>query len=39
LRALSNGIKIKIKETIYDTIGIDRPEDIDKAEAWLNSSS
>lgn len=38
LRALASGMKIKIKETPYKTLGIDHPEDIDKAEEWLSSS-
>ena len=28
LRVLENGCKIKVKETIYDSIGVDTPEDI-----------
>ncbi|MBI4688481.1 MAG: 3-deoxy-manno-octulosonate cytidylyltransferase [Nitrospirae bacterium] len=39
LRALASGIRIKVKETSYDTFGIDIPEDLRKAEEWLNSSS
>ena len=39
LRALENGIKIKVKETAFETIGIDTPEDLRKAEEWLNSYS
>lgn len=38
LRALAYGIKIKVKETPYDTFGIDTPEDLKRAEAWLSSS-
>jgi len=38
LRALAGGIKIKVKETPYDTFGIDTPEDLRRAEEWLNSS-
>ncbi len=38
LRALASGIKIKVKETSYDTFGIDVPEDLRKAEEWLNLS-
>lgn len=38
LRALENGIKIKVKETVYDTFGIDTIEDLKKAEEWLNLS-
>lgn len=32
LRALETGMKIKVKETEFDTIGIDTPEDLIKAE-------
>lgn len=39
LRALACGMKIKVKETVYDTIGIDTIEDLRKAEEWLNLSS
>lgn len=39
LRALSMGIKIKVVETSYDSLGIDTPEDLSKAEQWLSSSS
>ena len=35
LRALENGYKIKVVETKLDTIGIDRPEDIRRAEDAL----
>ena len=35
LRALENGYKIKTVETRFDTVGIDRPEDIKKAEEAL----
>jgi len=38
LRALFNGLRIKVRETIYDTIGIDTPDDLTRAEKWLNSS-
>lgn len=38
LRALASGIKIKVKETPYDTFGIDTIEDLRKAEEWLGSS-
>jgi 3-deoxy-manno-octulosonate cytidylyltransferase (CMP-KDO synthetase) len=37
LRALENGMRIKIKETAYDTIGVDTPEDVLKVEECLNS--
>lgn len=35
LRALENGYKIKVVETKFDTIGIDRPEDLKRAEEAL----
>lgn len=38
LRALENGIKIKVKETEHDTFGIDTIKDLKKAEEWLNLS-
>ncbi len=38
LRALASGMKIKVKETPYDTFGIDTVEDLRKAEEWLNLS-
>jgi len=38
LRLLAAGIKIKVKETPYDTFGIDTVEDLRKAEEWLNLS-
>ena len=31
LRVLENGYKIKVIETKFDTIGIDTPEDLEKA--------
>jgi len=39
LRALENGMAIKIKETQYDTIGVDTPEDLLKVEECLNTYS
>lgn len=39
LRALENNMKIKVKETEFDTIGVDTPEDLEKVERWLNSYS
>ncbi|MDA8170142.1 MAG: 3-deoxy-manno-octulosonate cytidylyltransferase [Nitrospiraceae bacterium] len=39
LRALENGINIKVKETAFDTIGVDTPGDLVKVERWLNSYS
>lgn len=38
LRALASGIKVKVKETLFDTFGIDTIEDLRKAEEWLNIS-
>jgi 3-deoxy-manno-octulosonate cytidylyltransferase (CMP-KDO synthetase) len=38
LRALSSGMKIKVKETPYDTFGVDTIEDLRKAEEWLSLS-
>jgi len=38
LRALEAGMKIKVKETEYDTFGIDTIEDLRKAEEWQNIS-
>lgn len=37
LRALENGFKIKVKETIFETIGVDTPEDMKRVEEWLNT--
>ncbi len=38
LRALAAGMKIKVKETEFDTFGIDTIEDLRKAEEWQNIS-
>lgn len=35
LRALENGMCIKVMVTSHDSLGIDVPEDLKKAEAWL----
>jgi len=35
LRAIEYGYKIKVVETKFDTVGVDRPEDLKKAEALL----
>ncbi|MFH0838998.1 MAG: 3-deoxy-manno-octulosonate cytidylyltransferase [Candidatus Omnitrophota bacterium] len=35
LRALENGYNIKVPETKYETIGIDTPEDLKKAEEFI----
>ena len=37
LRALENGIRIKVKETFFETYGVDTPEDIEKVEKCLSS--
>jgi 3-deoxy-manno-octulosonate cytidylyltransferase (CMP-KDO synthetase) len=37
LRALENGYKIKTIETEYETIGVDTPEDLKKAESMMRS--
>ncbi|MCE5313138.1 MAG: 3-deoxy-manno-octulosonate cytidylyltransferase [Nitrospiraceae bacterium] len=39
LRALENGFKIKIKETEFETIGVDTPEDLERAERCLSTYS
>lgn len=38
LRALVAGMKIRVKETIYDTLGIDTIEDLKRAEEWQSTS-
>jgi 3-deoxy-manno-octulosonate cytidylyltransferase (CMP-KDO synthetase) len=38
LRALENGISIKVVETTFDTIGVDTPADLERVEKCLNSS-
>lgn len=38
LRALENGLKIKVKETPFDTIGVDTPADIERVEKCLSTS-
>jgi 3-deoxy-manno-octulosonate cytidylyltransferase (CMP-KDO synthetase) len=35
LRVIENGLKIKVKETIYQTIGVDTPEQIELVEKEL----
>jgi len=37
LRALEAGFSIKVKETIYETLGVDTPEDLERIEKCLNS--
>ncbi len=39
LRALEHGMTIKVKETEFDSIGVDTPEDLQRVERWLNSYS
>lgn len=39
LRALENGMIIRIGITDYDTIGVDTPEDLERVIQWLNTSS
>jgi 3-deoxy-manno-octulosonate cytidylyltransferase (CMP-KDO synthetase) len=38
LRALENGIKIKVKETFFETYGVDTPEDLERVEKCLSTS-
>ncbi|MFA5069623.1 MAG: 3-deoxy-manno-octulosonate cytidylyltransferase [Candidatus Omnitrophota bacterium] len=38
LRALENGYKIMMIETSYDTIGVDTPEDLERAKMMLDKS-
>ena len=38
LRILENGYSIRVIETRYDTIGVDTPEDLEKARRWLLQS-
>jgi len=38
LRTLENGYKIKVLETSYETIGIDTPQDLEKAKKALLKS-
>jgi 3-deoxy-manno-octulosonate cytidylyltransferase (CMP-KDO synthetase) len=38
LRALENGMKIKLKETCFETYGIDTPEDLERVEKCLSTS-
>lgn len=37
LRALEEGMMIKVGETVHDTIGVDIPEDLEKVEKCLSS--
>jgi len=38
LRALENGLKIKVRETFFETYGVDTPEDLERVEKWLSTS-
>jgi 3-deoxy-manno-octulosonate cytidylyltransferase (CMP-KDO synthetase) len=38
LRALEKGMKIKIKETFFETYGVDTPEDLERVEKCLSTS-
>ena len=38
LRALEKGMKIKTKETFFETFGVDTPEDLEKVEKCLSTS-
>ena len=38
LRALENGMKIKIEETFFETYGVDTPEDLERMEKCLSTS-
>ena len=38
LRALEHGMKIKVRETFFETYGVDTPEDLERVEKWLSTS-
>ncbi len=38
LRALEHGYRIKVRETFFETVGVDTPEDLERIEKCLNSS-
>jgi 3-deoxy-manno-octulosonate cytidylyltransferase (CMP-KDO synthetase) len=38
LRAIENGIKIKVRETLFETYGVDTPEDLERVEKCLSTS-
>lgn len=38
LRALENNLRIKVRETLFETVGVDTPEDLERIEKCLNSS-
>ena len=39
LRALEHDFRIKVRETFFETVGVDTPEDLERIEKCLNSSS
>ncbi len=39
LRALEGGIRIKVRETSYETIGVDTPGDLERVKKWLSTYS
>jgi 3-deoxy-manno-octulosonate cytidylyltransferase (CMP-KDO synthetase) len=39
LRALEHGMRIKLKETFFETCGVDTPEDLERVEKCLSISS
>jgi 3-deoxy-manno-octulosonate cytidylyltransferase (CMP-KDO synthetase) len=39
LRAIENGFRIKVRQTSFETIGVDTPQDLERVEQCLNSSS
>lgn len=39
LRALEHGMRIKLKETFFETYGVDTPEDLERVEKCLSISS
>jgi 3-deoxy-manno-octulosonate cytidylyltransferase (CMP-KDO synthetase) len=38
LRAIENNFRIKVRETFFETMGVDTPEDLERIEKCLNSS-
>lgn len=38
LRVLEHGLRIKVRETDFETFGVDTPEDLERIEKWLNLS-
>jgi 3-deoxy-manno-octulosonate cytidylyltransferase (CMP-KDO synthetase) len=38
LRAMENGIPIRVAETEYDTVGVDTPEDLEAVERLFRAS-